>query len=52
VPSDLFARGDVMRSGLWQWIAFHERLDMQTTMFQPVGGMDQIGRASTARCMT
>ncbi|GBQ29767.1 flavin-containing amine oxidase [Gluconacetobacter sacchari DSM 12717] len=44
VPSDLFARDDVMRSGLWQWMAFHERLDMQTTMFQPVGGMDQIGK--------
>ncbi|MFT8776493.1 MAG: flavin monoamine oxidase family protein [Gluconacetobacter liquefaciens] len=44
VPSDLFAREDVMRSGLWQWMAFHERLDMQTTMFQPVGGMDQIGK--------
>lgn len=47
IPSDLFARDDVMRSGLWQWMAFHERLDMQTTMFQPVGGMDQIGKAFT-----
>ncbi|MBB2201055.1 flavin monoamine oxidase family protein [Gluconacetobacter tumulisoli] len=47
IPSDLFARDEVMRSGLWQWLAFHERLDMQTTMFQPVGGMDQIGKGFT-----
>lgn len=47
VPSELFKRDEVMRSGLWQWIAFHERLDMQTTMFQPVGGMDMIGKAFT-----
>lgn len=44
VPSEPFARKDVMRSGLWTWLAFHERLDMQTTMFQPVGGMDMIGK--------
>lgn len=43
-PSDLFPRDEVMKSGLWQFIAFHERLDMQTTMFQPVGGMDNIGK--------
>ena len=34
VPSAPFARKDVMQSGLWNWMAFHERLDMQTTMFQ------------------
>ncbi|MFT8711700.1 flavin monoamine oxidase family protein [Komagataeibacter rhaeticus] len=39
-----FARKDVMRSGLWTWLAFHQRMDMQTTMFQPVGGMDMIGK--------
>ncbi|AXY23451.1 Flavin-dependent L-tryptophan oxidase RebO precursor [Komagataeibacter saccharivorans] len=47
VPSGLLARKDVMRSGLWTWMAFHEHLDMQTTMFQPVGGMDMIGRGFT-----
>lgn len=45
VPSDLLSRDDVMRSGLWGWLAYHMNLDMQTTMFQPVGGMDQIGKA-------
>ncbi|MDG6094735.1 FAD-dependent oxidoreductase [Acetobacter sp. AN02] len=44
VPSDLLPRGEVMASGMWRNIAFHERLDMQTTMFQPVGGMDNIGK--------
>ncbi|GBQ44898.1 flavin-dependent L-tryptophan oxidase RebO precursor [Komagataeibacter europaeus] len=44
IPSDPFARRDVLRSGLWTWMAFHERLEMQTTMFQPVGGMDMIGK--------
>ncbi|MGO3516937.1 flavin monoamine oxidase family protein [Acetobacter cibinongensis] len=47
LPSDPFAREEVLKSGLWTWMAFHERLDMQTTMFQPVGGMDQIGKGFT-----
>ncbi|MFT9092370.1 flavin monoamine oxidase family protein [Gluconacetobacter dulcium] len=37
-------RSEVMGSGLAQWLAFPEQLDMQTTMFQPVGGMDNIGK--------
>ncbi len=47
IPSDLMKRGEIWKSGLWNWMAFHERLDMQTTMFQPVGGMDNIGKAFT-----
>lgn len=38
-------RAEVMRSGLWHWLSFNMTYDMQTTMFQPVGGMDMIGRA-------
>lgn len=38
-------RAEVMRSGLWHWLSFNTVYDMQTTMFQPVGGMDMIGRA-------
>ncbi len=45
VPSDLLPRADVMKSGLWQYLAFNMSGDVQTTMFQPVGGMDMIGRA-------
>ncbi|GBQ99085.1 flavin-containing amine oxidase [Acetobacter nitrogenifigens DSM 23921 = NBRC 105050] len=44
IPSDLLPRDEIMKSGLWQFMSFHERLDMQTTMFQPVGGMDNIGK--------
>jgi monoamine oxidase len=34
-----------MKSGLAQYLAFNMLNDFQTTMFQPVGGMDMIGRA-------
>ncbi|NHO18154.1 NAD(P)-binding protein [Acetobacter oeni] len=44
-----FPRAEVMKSGLWQWMAFPEALDMQTTMFQPVGGMDNIGKGFASR---
>jgi monoamine oxidase len=45
IPSDPLSRAEVMRSGLWQWLSFNMVYDMQTTMFQPVGGMDMIGKA-------
>jgi len=45
IPSDISPRGEVMKSGLWAWLAFYMDYDMQTTMFQPVGGMDMIGKA-------
>ena len=45
VPSELLQRAPLMRSGLWQYLAFNMAGDVQTTMFQPVGGMDMIGRA-------
>ena len=43
--SALLGRSEIMRSGLWEWLAFNMSYDVQTTMFQPVGGMDMIGRA-------
>ncbi len=45
IPSDTLPRAAVMKSGLWQYLAFNMSNDVQTTMFQPVGGMDMIGRA-------
>jgi monoamine oxidase len=36
---------DVLRSGLWGSLSIGEMYDMQTTMFQPVGGMGQVGQA-------
>lgn len=44
VPSDPLPRDALMRSGLWLALATNASLDHQTTMFQPVGGMDQIGK--------
>jgi monoamine oxidase len=43
-PSQPFGRGELMKSGLWQWLSFNMSYEMQTTMFQPVGGMDMIGK--------
>ncbi len=45
VPSQPLPRAEVLKSGLWQWLAFNMNYEMQTTMFQPVGGMDMIGKA-------
>jgi monoamine oxidase len=44
-PSDILPRAAVMGSKLWEYLAFNMSDDVQTTMFQPVGGMDMIGRA-------
>ena len=45
IPSQPLPRAEIMKSGLAQYISFHMLNDFQTTMFQPVGGMDMIGRA-------
>jgi monoamine oxidase len=42
--SDRLPRPDIMKSGLAQYLSFNMLNDFQTTMFQPVGGMDMIGR--------
>jgi monoamine oxidase len=36
---------ELLNSGLWAALPFGEMYDFQTTMFQPVGGMDQVGQA-------
>jgi monoamine oxidase len=43
--SALLPRAEIMKSGLAQYLSFNMLNDFQTTMFQPVGGMDMIGRA-------
>jgi monoamine oxidase len=45
VASSTLPRAELMRSGLWAYLAFNMRNEFQTTMFQPVGGMDMIGKA-------
>ena len=36
---------DVLKSQLWRYLQGFSRYSFQTTMFQPVGGMDMIGKA-------
>jgi len=45
LPSEPVGLSDLLNSGLWAALPFGELYDMQTTMFQPVGGMGQVGQA-------
>lgn len=45
IASQPFAFKDVLDSGVARIIAHHMEHQHQTTMFQPVGGMDMIGKA-------
>jgi monoamine oxidase len=45
VPSEPFALKDVLDSKLWQGLPVGDNYEMQTTLFQPVGGMGVIGQA-------
>jgi len=42
IPRDPLAFSELLQSGFCQSMLFEEALDMQATMFQPVGGMDRI----------
>lgn len=43
--SGVNALSDVLDSGVWTQMGFYFNYVMQTTMFQPKGGMDMIGKA-------
>jgi monoamine oxidase len=45
IYSEPVALGDLLKSGLWAALSFGDSYDMQTTMFQPVGGMGMVGQA-------
>ncbi len=45
IPSKPVALSDILNSGLWQGIPTGDTFDMQTALFQPVGGMGRIGEA-------
>jgi monoamine oxidase len=45
IPSEPVGLGDLLTSGLWQGIPNGDTFDMQTALFQPVGGMGRIGEA-------
>jgi monoamine oxidase len=42
--SQVGSSSDVLKSGLWRALAIAQDYDYQTTLFQPVGGMDMIAR--------
>ncbi len=45
IPSTPIGLADILDSGLWQGIPSGDTFDMQTALFQPVGGMGRIGEA-------
>jgi monoamine oxidase len=45
VPSQPIAMTDVLNSRLWAAISRGDSFDMQTALFQPVGGMGRVGEA-------
>ena len=45
VPSEPVALGDILKSRVWRYLQNFANYNFQTTMFQPVGGMDMIGKA-------
>ena len=45
VLSEPIGLNDLLSSGLWAALPLGEWYDFQTTMFQPVGGMGQVGQA-------
>jgi monoamine oxidase len=44
-PSKPIALDEILRSGLWRYLVHGHIYEFQTTLFQPVGGMDMISRA-------
>ena len=46
VPNDPLSFGELLRSDFWEYkLHFGEFLDQNSTLFQPVGGMDAIAKA-------
>jgi monoamine oxidase len=44
-PSEPIGLSEILQSRLWRYLQNFARYEFQTTMFQPVGGMDAIGKA-------
>jgi monoamine oxidase len=45
ISSEPIALSEILKSRLWRHLQNFARYNFQTTMFQPVGGMDMIGKA-------
>lgn len=44
-PSDIIDRQALLQSGMWLYLMVGQLHEFQTTLFQPVGGMDMIAQA-------
>jgi len=44
-PGNPIGLSEILQSRLWRYLRNFAAFDFQTTMFQPVGGMDMIGKA-------
>ncbi|WP_353229494.1 flavin monoamine oxidase family protein [Novosphingobium sp.] len=49
IPGEVGGLHDTLQSKVWEQIGFYAEHVMQTTMFQPKGGMDNIGKAFAAK---
>jgi len=45
IPSEPMGLQHILSSGLWEGVSAGDDYDMQTSLFQPVGGMGRIGEA-------
>src|SRR6266567_755616 len=45
LPGEPLALSDILKSRIWRYLQNFANYNFQTTMFQPVGGMDMIGKA-------
>jgi monoamine oxidase len=45
VASEPIGLSDILKSELWEYLRSFAQLEFQTTLFQPAGGMDMIGKA-------
>jgi monoamine oxidase len=44
-PSQPIALNEILQSGVWRYLSIGSNYEMQTTLFEPVGGMDMISKA-------
>src|SRR6202008_3190790 len=45
IPGEVINLSDILKSRVWRYLQTFARYTFQDTMFQPVGGMDAIGKA-------
>jgi monoamine oxidase len=45
IPGEVINLSDILKSRVWRYLQNFARYTFQSTMFQPVGGMDAIGKA-------